>query len=174
MRLARRGDGNTFFSAPTRQYCSSKLENCPKNRPLLPKLTTVFWLFWRSKKSFSGLSESCFGLVQDLLGYFRNVCKLKFAHILSLWDHFKNAVPPLPPVSQFGKKCANVFRFFFNNVHYFFLLETEKCHLKLPFCTFSIFKCFFYSSKWKVPSKTPFAFHYFFTMLSHFSRTIFL
>ena len=39
---------------------------------------------------------------------FREVCEIKFAHILSLWDNLKIAAPPLPLLSQFCKKCANV------------------------------------------------------------------
>ena len=38
----------------------------------------------------------------------REVCEIKFAHILSLWDNLKIAAPPLPHLSQFCKKCANV------------------------------------------------------------------
>ena len=30
---------------------------------LFVKLTPVFWLFWGSKKSISGLFQSCFGVV---------------------------------------------------------------------------------------------------------------
>ena len=42
------------------------LELVDRKSTLFAKLTSVFWPFWGSKKSFSGLFQSCFGSVWAL------------------------------------------------------------------------------------------------------------
>ena len=84
-----------------------KVQNTHKNRPFLPKLTPQFWPFWGSKKSFSGLLESCFGVVQDSLRhcfwtkkahfwvYFqlrRLINDLEKWDFLSKFDHFETSI----------------------------------------------------------------------------------
>ena len=57
--------GNTFL----KNFSASKAilelvdRKWTQKSTLLAKLTPVFWVFWGSKKSISGLFQSCFGVV---------------------------------------------------------------------------------------------------------------
>ena len=62
------------------QLQSSKIDNGTENRPFLAKLTSVFWSFWVSKKSFSGL----FKVVQEL---FMEFLSIVFRNLYSFPTH---------------------------------------------------------------------------------------
>ena len=59
----------TFFGA-SRAILELVDRKWTKKSTLLAKLTPVIWPFWGSKKSFSGLFQSCFGVVQEVFRHY--------------------------------------------------------------------------------------------------------
>ena len=90
----------------------------------------------------------------------REVCKINFAHILSLWDNFKIAAPP--PCLNLAKSTpmfSDIFFLFFSRY------KSEKCPWKRFFCTLSFFHLF------KPLFMCPFSLN--FTGSPKFSRALF-
>ena len=75
---------------------SPKIENFSRN---LSVLRGLFWPIWGWKKSFSGLFQSCFGVLRKCLGIVFGVKRPTFLSILSPTLH---SLPPIPESLLWG------------------------------------------------------------------------
>ena len=69
MSLAIRGNDFNFFFSTNKAKIELVERKWTRKSTLLVKLTSVIWPFWGSKKSFSGLFRTCFGVVQEVFGH---------------------------------------------------------------------------------------------------------